>query len=92
MSSWPQFAGSGPARRSLSACAGRRPASVPPLLLSLLPFKPGSCSAGDAHTPPARTPCVQYTVTAWGKDPYSLGSYSFTKSAPGGDYAKVHTE
>ena len=33
---------------------------------------------------------LQYTVTAWGKDPFARGSYSFTKSAPGGDFGSVH--
>lgn len=34
--------------------------------------------------------CVQYTVTAWGKDPFARGSYSFTRSAPGGAFGAAH--
>jgi monoamine oxidase len=33
---------------------------------------------------------ISYTVTAWGQDPYAFGSYSFTKSAPGGAFGAAH--
>ncbi len=41
--------------------------------------------------PPSAAP-LQYAVTAWGKDPLAWGSYSFTKSAPGGAFAAAHTK
>lgn len=91
---WPNAPEPISVRPSEAADARRRWRRRPSPLLLGAPAPPRLPASRPPRIRPARLHPhnLQYAVTAWGKDPYALGSYSFTRRAPGDTHAKVHTE
>ena len=73
--------------RHVLRCASRQ------LLLAGRPARPPACSP-CAHSHTLLLSALQYNVTSWGRDPFSYGSYSFTKRPVNGfdGYPVVHTK